>query len=244
MANPARPGTRFGGMVIEETATGQLLGRCSGTVVDSPNRSVVWTAGHCIFRPAKYATPYPVILFVPDAEPGAGPFAPTAPYGVWTAAAYAIARDWGRHGSVRRFKQDFGALLMSRNAQGETIQQALGGGQRISFKGATRGRVEVRGFPAEGRFTNNDSEIGCGPRAIGRYSRRLAGPGPRPMAIRCAMTEGASGGPWLEHVGRGGVGTVISNTSAASVKPGFLFGPVLTGVAHRVWAAMAHRAVP
>jgi hypothetical protein len=230
-------------VVIDLNASGQPVERCSGTVVDSPNGSVVWTAGHCIFIPGVYPAPFSHILFVPGAEAGSGPFTPTAPYGVWSAVGYAMAPDWVRHGGPSHWRRDFGALLIARNAQGTTIKQALGGAQRISFKGTASGHAEVLGYPGAGRFQTNDSLIGCGPRPLGRYPR-VRGPGPEPVGIRCAMTSGASGGPWLTHVGRNGIGTVISVTSSASDKPGFLFGSVQDRVAHAVWAALARRAAP
>jgi hypothetical protein len=236
-------GARLIGMVYDLSATGQVLQRCSGAVVQSPNRSLVWTAGHCIIRPARFSAPFPRILFVPAAQPAAGSSTPASPYGVWTAVAYAVSRDWMRHGSIRHFRQDYGALLMGRDAQGQTIGQALGGAQRISFSGVAGGRARALGYPGVGPFRGNDSLIGCGPRPVGQ-GRYVGGPGPEPIGIRCDMTSGASGGPWLRQVNRDGIGTVIAVTSAASNKPGYLYGPVQKRDAHAVWAQLARAPVP
>jgi hypothetical protein len=244
LASEGTLGDRLSGIVIDFNSSGQQVERCSGTVVSSPNQSIVWTAGHCVFRPAEYPAPFAAIEFIPAAQPVPGTPYVADPYGVWSAAAYAMPRDWMRHGSVRHWRRDFAALLIARNAQGETIEQALGGAQGISFRGTTSGNVEVLGYPAAGRFTGNLAEFGCGPRPIGRYTRRLAGPGPDPVGIRCGMTSGASGGPWLRHVNSNGIGTVISNTSTATNKPGFLYGPVLNSVAHSVWSSLAKRPAP
>lgn len=237
-------GDRLGGIVIDFNASGQAIERCSGTVVTSPNQSIVWTAGHCVDRPAKYHKPFAAIEFVPAAEPIPGSPYLGDPYGVWRAVAYAMPRDWMLHGSYLHWRRDFAALLIAKNAQGETLEQAVGGAQGISFKGITSGKVEVLGYPGAGRFKGNLAEIGCGPRTIGRFTFHLAGPGPRPVAIRCAMTPGASGGPWLTHVSSDGVGTVISNTSTATDKPGFLYGPVLNWVARSVYSSLASRPAP
>lgn len=241
-ARPALAGSRVVGMVIDLSASLQPQERCSGTVVNSPNGSIVWTAGHCIYLPSEFPTPFAHIEFVPGAGPGSGPFAPAAPYGVWSAVAYAMPRDWTLHGSARHWRRDFGALLIARNAQGQTLRQALGAADGISFKGISGRGVRVLGYPGSGAFTNNDSLIGCGPRPAGADARVVRGPGPAPIGIRCAMTTGSSGGPWLIHVRHNGLGTLISNTSSASNKPGYLFGPVLDRAAHSVWASLAKRA--
>lgn len=107
-ARPALAGSRVVGMVIDLSASLQPQQRCSGTVVNSPNGSVVWTAGHCIYLPSEFPTPFAHIEFVPGAGPGSGPFAPAAPYGVWSAVAYAMPRDWTRHGSAKHWRRDFG----------------------------------------------------------------------------------------------------------------------------------------
>jgi hypothetical protein len=244
VASEGTLGDRLSGMVIDFNSSGQALEGCGGTVVSSPNQSIVWTAGHCVFRPAEYPAPFAAIEFVPGAGPVPGSPYLGDPYGVWKAVAYAMPRDWVRHGSARHFRRDFAALLIARNAQGETIEQALGGAQGISFEGITSDKVEVLGYPGAGRFAGNRAEIGCGPRRIGRYTGRLAGPGPAPVGIRCGMTLGASGGPWLSHVNSNGIGTVISNTSSASDQPGFLYGPVLNSVARSVWSSLAGRPAP
>lgn len=236
-------GARLVGMVLDLNASDQPAYRCSGTVVDSPNGSIVWTAGHCIFNRELSPEPFPHIVFVPGAEPGSSLFAPTAPYGVWTAVAYAMTADWVRHGSARHFRRDLGALLIAPNGQGETISQALGGADRISFRGTIPPRAEVLGYPGLGRFSGNDALIGCGPHPTGRF-RFWGGPGPEPLAISCGMTLGSSGGPWLTHVNAAGIGTVVSVTSSTNRPSTQLYGAVQTAVARRVWATLARRQVP
>lgn len=231
------PGARFEG-IIYSFYKGRTY-RCSGTVVGSPNGSVVWTAGHCIFNREFAPRPFTNFVFVPGAQQGANPNQPVAPYGVWPAVRWAVTRDWYVHGSVHHIKRDLGGLLLARNAAGQTIRQALGGAQRISFRSTVAGRATVIGYPASGRFANNDSPIGCGPRPIGRV--RFRGAGPNPVAIACSMTLGASGGPWLEHVNARGIGTLVAVTSAEADHAPHMFGPVLDRVGRRVWFSLAHR---
>jgi hypothetical protein len=229
-------------MVIDLNAAGEPVARCSGAVVNSPNGSVVWTAAHCIFLRGQFRHPFPHIVFVPGAEPGASFFDPTAPYGVWSVIAYAMPADWVRHGGERHWREDYGALLIARDAGGATIRQAVGGAQRISFRGTDTGRSTVLGYPGQGQFRTNDALIGCGPRKVGRFPF-VGGSGPEPLAIRCAMTSGASGGPWLTHVHRNGIGSVIAVTSSASNTPGFLYAPVQDRIARAVWSLLARRSV-
>jgi len=236
IASETPPGARLTGMVLALNAESQPVYRCSGTVVNSPDGSLVWTAGHCIISHEAGSGPYPHFEFSPGAGPGSAWDQPSAPFGVWPVVAYATTRDWAVHGSARHFTRDFGALLVARNAQGQTISQVLGGSQHISFGGRVPGRVMLLGYPAAGGFTNNDSLIGCGPRPIGHFASYLG--------TDCAMTQGSSGGPWLARVNRRGIGTVVSVTSVSSGSGTRLYGGVQKRAIRGVWASLAHRAVP
>lgn len=242
VASERRPGARLTGIVLALNSQSQPVLRCSGTVVNSPNGSVVWTAGHCVVNYRTHAA-YAHFEFVPGA--GAGPtlVQPAAPYGVWSAVAWATTKDWALHGSAHHMRRDFGALLLARNAQGRTISQVLGGSQHISFSGRIPKRAELLGYPGTGRFHGNDSLIGCGPRPVGRASVPPA-PGPEPLGIACSMTEGSSGGPWLTHVNSRGIGTVVSVTSVDNVAGTALFGGVQNRAIRAVWDELARRAVP
>jgi hypothetical protein len=100
---PTLIGARFEG-IIYGFYNGRPYG-CSGTVVDSPNASIVWTAGHCIFNREYDPHPYTNIVFVPDAEQGASPDQPVAPYGVWPAVRWAVTREWYVHGGPTHIKR-------------------------------------------------------------------------------------------------------------------------------------------
>ena len=70
---------------------------CSATAVRSPGRSLVWTAGHCVFDPgvlgAGYATNWE---FVPGYSGGRRPF------GEWPASRLATTRQWRGTGVLER----------------------------------------------------------------------------------------------------------------------------------------------
>ena len=68
---------------------------CSATLVDSANRSVVWTAGHCVHS-GRGARPTRTFAFVPAFRPHAagGP----APFGLWPATHWGAAVSWTLEG--------------------------------------------------------------------------------------------------------------------------------------------------
>ena len=237
--NPAARGARYEGMIIG-IVSAQSVYRCSGSLVSSRNGSTVLTAGHCIVN-REFGGPVRNIVFIPYAQQGPDALEPAAPFGVWPAAGWAVTKDWYKHGSARHIKRDLGALLIARDSAGRTLRQVLGGAQRLSFAGITGGRTQVMGYPAGGIFSGNDRLVGCGPRPIGRVV--FGGSGPNPVGIACGMTQGASGGPWLQRVSHG-VGTIISVTSESGTRLPLLAGPVLDNVARDLFTLVAHHKAP
>jgi hypothetical protein len=75
---------------------------CSGASVNSTNRSVVWTTGHCVFTPG--VGPNTNFLFAPARRAGVNP------YGTWTAKAVVTTNGWANN-SIREF--DIGALVLN-----------------------------------------------------------------------------------------------------------------------------------
>jgi V8-like Glu-specific endopeptidase len=75
---------------------------CSGASVNSTNRSVVWTSGHCVFTPGVgFNTNF---LFVPARRAGANPF------GTWTVKQAFTLTGFSNNGL---FEFDMGALVMN-----------------------------------------------------------------------------------------------------------------------------------
>jgi hypothetical protein len=237
--NPTLRGARFEGIVLSELPNGTFY-RCSGTVVNSPNGSVVWTAGHCLFN-REFGQPFTAFMFIPYAQQGPNEVQPAAPYGVWPAVQWEVTKDWYKQGNARHIKRDLGVLLLARNAAGQTLKQVLGGAQRLSFDASGGGRAELFGYPGAGAFAGNDRLVACGPRPLGRA--RFLGNGPPAVAIACNMTVGASGGPWLQHV-RHGVGTIIAVTSAIADTHPWIYGPLIDRADKRLFTSVSRRAVP
>lgn len=196
--------------------------RCSGTAVRSASRSLVWTAGHCVFDPgalgAGYATHWE---FVPGYNRGRKPF------GAWPATSLATTGQWhgdGLLGGNSAF--DLGAATVSPRA-GKLLQDRIGA-RRMGF-GQPRNQVySAFGYPAEGPPEFDGGHLfRC--RSPYRGSDHGVGP-PAPIRISCDMTGGASGGAWV--VRRDGRGYVVSVTSYGYASDrNALYGPYQGDVA-------------
>jgi V8-like Glu-specific endopeptidase len=210
-----------------------LVLACTATLVDSANGSTVWTAGHCLHEAGHWDKK---VVFVPDYQPGG-----RAPLGVWPAVAEATPPAWQRHGDVQHFRQDFGAIVVARNRSGRTLAQVVGAAQHIAFGPAPSRRVWALGFPAAKPF-NGQRLWACGPHSLGRLAF-IPGPGPVPGAMRCDMTPGASGGPWLARISLLGIGTVFGDTSVLGRDDGrvVIAGPMLGSSARKLYLAVEKR---
>ncbi len=165
---------------------------CSGTAVNSVNKSVVWTAGHCVHQGSggRFHRNW---VFVPGYLAGA------APYGSWSAKKLLTTDGWAKTGDYR---QDFGAAVV-RPLGSERLADRVGG-HGLLFNGSRDQTWSVFGYPATGPFD--------GTRQYMCVSNRLAddyppGPGPATLKIACDMTGGSSGGGWLVDL-VGGFGQV------------------------------------
>lgn len=213
---------------------------CSAALVASANASVVWTAGHCLHtgRGGAYRTQ---LAFVPGARAGATP-QDQAPYGVWPAVRAATTTSWARSGDRSHFRRDFGAVVIGRDAAGRTITDVLGGAHRLAFSKKRPRRFTAFGYPGLGRFAGNMALWKCPRRGVGAY-RWIRGTGPQVQIARCEMNAGSSGGPWVTRIGRDGLGTVVSVTSAGLGDDGTkygntIYGPVQERVARRLFKQM------
>ncbi|ODT99508.1 MAG: hypothetical protein ABS81_25605 [Pseudonocardia sp. SCN 72-86] len=197
---------------------------CTATVVESRTGSVAVTAAHCVHRPARSPMELP---------PGApGPLAVTefvpgrdgdrAPFGSWPVERVEVDPRWAGSGEPTH---DVAFLRLGR-VGGRTVQGVVGA-QRIAFGAVAAGTpMTALGYPAVAPFD-------------GRSLRRCTNPGVTvsraafgALQMRCAMTPGASGGPWLSGFDPAtGIGTVAAVTSFVDESNG-----LLSAVALRPWA--------
>ena len=155
---------------------------CSGTVVNTENKSVVFTAGHCLFWAGMWMTNW---IFVPGYDDG------NAPYGQWPASSLRVSAQWATSASPR---YDFGAALIRPNSQGQRVADVVGG-RGIAWNYDVQQNFDAFGYPAGPPFDGGDMFV-C-EAATGLTDNFMAGAGPDPVGIGCDMTAGASGGGWI-----------------------------------------------
>jgi hypothetical protein len=185
--DPAAPGFRENGAIFIVLPHGGGFGRCSGTAVDSPNRSVVITAGHCVNEFGHWFNQDWV--FVPGFHDGVRPF------GVFVAKWLGATARWVEGGSEN---VDVGAAVVSRNERGQTLGAAVGGDE-IAFGLSPNQIFDVHGYPVAPPFDGSGQRLCAGTPFLGHDLISFLQPGPLNLALTCEVTGGASGGGWTIH---------------------------------------------
>jgi hypothetical protein len=208
VAEPAQP--RFGKVFFTEKGLNYV---CSGTATDSSNGAVVTTAGHCVNEgPGAYVTNF---AFVPAYNNGA-----TTTYGTWTAKALLTSSQWASSGD---FNYDIGFAVMNKNASGQSLTTATGGGQPISFNQARGSAYKIYGYPAARPFDGKTLWSCSGTVVQDTYG------GSTDQGLACNMTGGSSGGPWITNGALNSV-TSFGYSNVKNVLWGPYFGTVIQGV--------------
>ena len=177
---------------------------CSGTVVTTRNssgpgnRSLIWTAGHCVSDgKGNFHTNW---VFVPAYRDNVEP-----PFGTWTSRQPATKAGW--HNSSNR-EMDLGAVVVNTDF-GKRLEERVGS-QGIWFNKPYPQHWTAFGYPGEPPF-NGQRLIACSASYAtqGNPSTRTNVP---TIGIGCDMTEGSSGGGWIERwsFGAGFVNSVTS----------------------------------
>lgn len=185
VSDPAAVGARVNGVIFIVTPFG--LGRCSGTSVNAPNYSVVFTAGHCIHSGGPYGRWLGGRwVFVPGYRFGQRPF------GVFPAKWIDTTRQWRKTGSENF---DVGAAVVSRNERGQLLAKAVGG-TGIAWGLKAKQVFDVHGYPAELPFDGETQRVCTQTPFLGHDTLSFLSPGPLNLAVDCDVTGGASGGGW------------------------------------------------
>jgi V8-like Glu-specific endopeptidase len=189
---------------------------CSGTAVLSGNKSVVWTAGHCVHDGASgFHTNW---TFVPAYADG------SRPYGTWSARSLLTTSGWANNGD---FSYDNGAAVVSLNG-GSALTDVVGG-RNIAFNTARQQQYAAHGYPAGSPFNGQRLWVCSSPL---RYNDTSGNPAT--MGIDCNMTGGSSGGGWIAN------GSVTSvNSYGYRTLPNVMFGPYQGSVAQSLYSAAA-----
>lgn len=187
VTDPTALSTRTNGKIIA-AAPGTGSYSCSGTAIETPSRSMVLTAGHCVIEAGHEAQR---ISFVPAYDHGERPF------GSFDVKSVYVMPQWRRSenpafdlAALRVEPNKLGHLTDVVGARGyATSKSRLSAFQIFGYPAARAGGEELRSCRAHGL-------------GIDRFTNRF--PGPPTMPASCDMAAGASGGGWIfdrEYVG-------------------------------------------
>ena len=193
--------------------------------MSSENKSVVWTAGHCVFQ-THTNTWNRNYTFCPGYRNG------VCPFGQWTPSTQHTTSQW--QGSVctadgrcspQEFLYDLGALKM--NAINGTRIANWVGSHGIQFNGATYQHRYAFGYPLN--------------KSNGEYMYYCAGNNSYVsgnLRIACTAGGGASGGPWLSQINSSWLGVVHSvNSHGGST---YMGGPYQGTVAQQLFTSVRY----
>ncbi|HEU4943954.1 MAG TPA: trypsin-like serine protease, partial [Solirubrobacterales bacterium] len=173
-------GTRTNGKILA-VSPGQGAYSCSGTALNTPSRSIVLTAGHCVLEHQRAGRR---IVFVPAYDHGKRPF------GTFEVQAVYAMPQWRRSENPAF---DLAALRVSPNQLGY-LTDVVGARGYVSSK-SRFSAFQIFGYPAAA--LRGEELRSC--RAHGLGADPLTNPfgGPPTMPASCDMAAGASGGAWL-----------------------------------------------
>ncbi len=202
--NPSAEVTRTNGKILAvDPVTGAYT--CSGTAINTPSRSIVLTAGHCVIESGSEGRR---IDFVPAYDHGKRPF------GTFVASSVYVMPQWRRGenpdfdvAALRVRPNSFGALTDVVGGRGyATSRSRLAAFQIFGYPAARAGGEELRSCRAHGLGLD---------RLTGRFT------GPPTMPASCDMAAGSSGGAWLFD------GQYVSGVTSYSYqgRPTQLFSP-------------------
>jgi hypothetical protein len=185
LPDPTLPGLAVNGAIFISEGPGQGFARCSGTSVNAPNLSVVFTAGHCVYDEGRWSAGKWV--FVPGYHHGERPF------GTFTAHWIGTTPQWRAHENENF---DVGAAVVGRNERGQRLAAAVGA-DGIAWGLPPKQVFDVYGYPVERPFNGSTLQV-CREAAYeGHDFGSFFTPGPLDLAVPCPDSAGGSGGGWV-----------------------------------------------
>lgn len=207
---------------------------CSATAVEAENRSLVWTAGHCVYEPGMLGGGFAENwMFVPAYKDG------SAPFGEWPARRLYTTPGWRNAAFIGTLddydpRWDLGAAVVA-PSDGRDLETAVGA-RRVAFNRSRDQIYRAFGYPAEQPPAEFDGETMFRCTSPYRGADKSLG-SPSPMRISCDMTGGSSGGGWVTKRGR--VLSVVSYGYAGDSDS--LYGPYQGNAARELYQAAASR---
>lgn len=231
-----------GAVFLKNEGADQKQQICSGTSVSTwkynpntrvwepGNRSLVWTAGHCLYDVCD-GTFNSNLMFAPGyrrERKADGQIVEHFPYGQWFmrpghvyAPAYRTVGPHDCQANEHNYSYDYGAFLVKtrKNAQGHTIH--LGAKDYANAVGLTWNDREStnRFYWAHGYPIAPTSDHNFNGRTLWQcfdfwtHNFNTPGTGPNSLGIGCGMWRGASGGGWFSPWNNNRAGPLRSNFS-------------------------------
>ncbi|MBC3843385.1 hypothetical protein GXW82_33710 [Streptacidiphilus sp. 4-A2] len=187
-------GTHFAG--VPSIGTLYYLGKdqtahnCTASVVKSPGKDLILTAGHCAPGPGGHTA------FVPEYNQGKEPF------GIWAVTSGYTLPGHSTSGTASNLDFAFGVVA---DLNGRKLEDVTGGNTLTRTPGYNNPAVTVIGYPGKSK-DGHDQPIKCTVPTV-----RLPGAGLTQIQIACDdFWDGVSGGPWLINF-NGTTGDIIGN---------------------------------
>ena len=205
--------------------TGTRWSHCTATAINSENKSLVLTAGHCVFNPDPdgngyvngNGTWYSQVQFCPGYEFG-------CKLGTWYARNIYTTNSWFYGtGTLKSYdwSDDIAVVLVSSNPTKGLLVNAVGG-QGITFNQSTGKYRYSFGYPLsdtrwpEYSYSGEDLMYCPGYDTYDGYGH---------LKLACTMTGGASGGPWIISQNTSWLGYVNSVNSHKAWGGPYMGGP-------------------
>ncbi|GAB2928702.1 hypothetical protein GCM10027280_15200 [Micromonospora polyrhachis] len=196
---------------------------CSAGLVIGSGKSLVWTAGHCVYDAGAYAANW---IFVPAYSDGQRFPRQAAPYGYWYARTLFAQTDWV---TKRDWHGDVGAAIVWPNSEGKKIQDLLGA-QGISFNLPYYPYSNAFGYPADPPYDGEN---------LYQVVGQAYDAGASIIYMANTMTGGSSGGYWLTNFD-GNWGTVNGHNSFAEDDSPYMYSPYYGRDTQRFYNSVQH----
>ena len=233
-ANTSNPNAQVGKLYFDTDPSPTFRWSwCTGSAVNSGNKSLVLTAGHCVYDISNRRW-YTNSFFVPGYENGRRPF------GTWTVRVQSTTRNYFNTGASA---DDMAAVVVNHNAGVALVNRV--GGHGIAFNQPVNQFRTSLGYPITdsrwpGWTSSGEDMYYC----QGTDSYFSTGSFAGQMLIGCRMTGGSSGGPWLTNVQSNWLGwaqSVNSNKGGiGSAWAGHMFGPYMGSQEAAVYQAVGN----
>jgi V8-like Glu-specific endopeptidase len=175
ITNPTVYPYRTQGKVFFKSGGGNYV--CSATVVNTPTKRVIFSAGHCVIEKGVVSTNF---AFVPGYHNG------VRPYGTFVATRLYSVNGWIQS---ENFSYDISAAVLGGPKQVATVVGSRG----IKFNLPRQQNFVSFGYPAAPPF-NGSTLYSCPSPYHGQDPTTT---NPRTQWITCNMTGGSSGGGWI-----------------------------------------------